>query len=147
MGIYIVDTQATVWFLTDKQRLGIEARKALNDPKSQIYISHLVFDEIRHKFERFKKGDRNKTIGLPPIICWLISKKSKNVKLKKQLSSEDIEKLKSKYPDLRKLQKVDMELCAIQLLLNERYPRTEVRIITSDNQIRKISINELRTCW
>lgn len=145
MAKYIIDTQALIWFLTNPKRLGPEAKKAFKDPKSEFYILTDVFDQIRHKFEKFKKDNiTNKAIKIPPIIIWLIAKKTKNVKIRK-LDHKLINKWVIKNSDLRQIKKDDIPFVVKQLVLKDKFPRTEVKIITCDNNIRKNKLT--RTCW
>lgn len=144
MAKYIVDTHTLVWFLSDGKRLGTEAKKALKDPKSEFYILTNVFEEVRRKFEKFKKDNNNKSaIKIPPIICWLIAKKSKNVKIcrldQSQISMVD------KKSEIGNINKDDIPFVVKYCILREKYPRTEIKIITCEDKIRKSNLT--RTCW
>lgn len=46
MGSFVVDTHALVWYLEGNLRLGTDARKALSDPSSVLYIPVIVLAEI-----------------------------------------------------------------------------------------------------
>jgi hypothetical protein len=145
MAKYVIDTHALIWFLSNPKRLGPEARKRLKDPNSEFYVLTDVFEEIRLKFEKFKTDNKGKNaIKIPPIICWLILKKSKNVKIR-NLPYGELSLLRSKEPVLNKVKKDDQPFVAKYFILKEKYPRTEVEIITVDDIMRHNDL--IKTCW
>jgi len=145
MAKYVIDTHALIWFLSNSKRLGPEARKRLKDPNSEFYVLTDVLQEIRRKFEKFKVDNKDKgAIKIPPIICWLILKKSKNVKIR-NLPYGELSLLRSKDAALNALKKDDQPFVAKYFILKQKYPGTEVEIITGDDIMRH---NELiKTCW
>jgi len=148
MAKYVIDTHALVWLLSNPVRLGHEARKAFRDEKSEFYIVNYVFEEIRRKYEKYKRDNINKgAIKIPPIICWVISKKCKNVRTYK-LSQGEIKNWSNKFKmssELKKISKDDWPIVIMYLILKQRYPRAEIKIISDDNYIR--SNSSVRTCW
>jgi hypothetical protein len=145
MAKYVIDSHALIWFLSDSKLLGPEAKKRLKDPNSEFYVLTDVLEEIRRKFEKFKVDNKDKgAIKIPPIICWLILKRSRNVKIRK-LSYGELGLLRSKDPALNRLNKDDRPFVAKYFILKQKYPRTEVEIITHDDNLRKTEI--IRTCW
>lgn len=46
--IYIVDTHALVFFITESERLGKQAAKILRDPKKTLVIPSIVLAEIKY---------------------------------------------------------------------------------------------------
>ena len=46
--IYVVDTQALIWFLERSARLGKTARQALVDPSSELVLPTIVLAETRY---------------------------------------------------------------------------------------------------
>ena len=145
MAKYVIDTHTLVWFLSDDKKLGPEARKALCDAKSQFYVLPYVFEEIRQKYEIFKKGTSAKqTIKLPPIICYLIADKCKNVMIYR-LDAAEINTRMTKIDELKRIKKDDLPFAIMYLILKEKHPNTEVKIITQDDLLRKHPL--MRTCW
>lgn len=45
MARYVVDTHALIWFLAKNQRLGENARRALNDPRSELILPAIALAE------------------------------------------------------------------------------------------------------
>lgn len=146
MAKYVIDTHALIWFLSNpNERLGTEARKRMKDPNSEFYVLTDIFEEIRRKFEKFKTDNKpKKAIKIPPIICWLILKKCKNVKIR-NLPHGELSLLKSKEPVLNNFNKDDQPFVAKYLILKQKYPRTEVEIITDDAIMRHNDL--IKTCW
>lgn len=145
MAKYVLDTHVLVRFLTNSRQLGVEAKKALKDPKSEFYVLKNVFEEIRYKFEKFKKDNNSKgAIKIPPIICWLIIKKAKNAKIC-NMNDKEVINLLEKNKILRQIKRDDQPFVAKYLKLKEKYPRTEVKVITEDDNMRKNAL--IRTCW
>lgn len=145
MAKYVIDTHALIWFLSNSKRLGPEARKRLKDPNSEFYVLTDVLQEIRRKFEKFKVDNKDKgAIKIPPIICWLILKKSKNVKIR-NLAYSELSLLRSKHPGLNRFNKDDQPFVAKYFILKQKYPRTEVEIITADDIMRHNDL--IKTCW
>jgi hypothetical protein len=145
MAKYVIDTHALVWFLSNPKLLGPEARKRLKDPNSEFYVLTDVLEEIRRKFEKFKADNKDKgAIKIPPIICWLILRKSKNVKIRK-LPYGELSLLRSKDSALNALKKDDQPFVAKYFILKQKYPRTEVEIITVDDIMRHNDL--IKTCW
>jgi len=137
MARYIIDTHILIKFLSDDSKLRPEQRKAFKESNSEFYVLTNVFEEIRYKFEKFKKDGVNLgSIKIPPIIVWSITKKCKNVRIKK-LENIQIGKWVKSKPDLRLIKKDDLPFVVLQLILQKEYPKTEVRIITNDDIIRK----------
>jgi len=145
MAKYVIDSHALIWFLSNSKLLGPEARKRLRDPNSEFYLLTDVLEEIRRKFEKFKVDNKNKgAIKIPPIVCWLILKKSKNVKIRK-LPSGELSVLRIKNPALNKFKKDDQSFAAKYFILKQKYPKTEVEIITKDDIMRHNDL--INTCW
>jgi PIN domain nuclease of toxin-antitoxin system len=137
MAKYIIDTHSLVWFLSEPSKLRIEQRKAFRDISAGYYIPTRVFEEIRYKFEKFKKDGKNKgAIKVPAIVAWRIAKKCNNIKIIR-LDDKEINKWVRKKPQLKQIKRDDLAFAVLQLVLQERYPRTEVRIISNDEIIRK----------
>lgn len=140
MAKYIIDTHVLIWFLSDSSKLKPEQRKTFKDVNSEFYILSRVFEEIRYKFERFKKINNDKgVIKIPPIIVWRITKKCKNVKIC-MLDDRLIDEWINKRPELKKIKIDDRPFVVMQLILQKKFPRTEIRIITNDDNIIKNSL-------
>ena len=45
---YVLDTHAIVWFLTNDRRLGLAARRVLEDGQSRLIVPAIVLAELRH---------------------------------------------------------------------------------------------------
>lgn len=45
--MYVLDTHALVWYLTDDRRLGAQAEAVLNDPDSTLIVPAIVLAEIK----------------------------------------------------------------------------------------------------
>lgn len=137
MAKYIIDTHALILFLSEEVKLKPEQRKALRELNSEYYVLTNVFKEIRNKFEKFKKDSINtRTIKIPPIIVWKIAKRCKNVIIKNLENAEVSGWIRIK-PELRKIKSDDLPFAVLQLILQKQYPKTEVRIITNDDILRK----------
>lgn len=137
MTKYIIDTHALVFFLSDETKLKPEQRKALKELNSEYYVLTKVFEEIRKKFEKFKKDNSNKgAIKIPPMIVWRIAKTCRNLIIKNLGNVQIVEWMKIK-PELRKIKLDDLPFVVLQLILQKEYPKTEVRIITNDDILRK----------
>lgn len=52
--IYVVDTHALIWYLSDDPRLGETVRANLENESSQVAISVIVLAEIKHLFAKRK---------------------------------------------------------------------------------------------
>jgi PIN domain nuclease of toxin-antitoxin system len=137
MAKYIIDTHALVLFLSGEATLKPEQRKALKEMNSEYYVLTNVFEEIRNKFEKFKKDGINiRTIKIPPIIVWKIAKRCKNVIIRNLENAEVSEWARIK-PELQKIKRDDLPFAVLQLILQKQYPKTEVRIITNDDILKK----------
>lgn len=137
MAKYIIDTHILVLFFSDESKLRPEQRKALKELNAEYYILTNVFEEIRWKFERFKKdGTSIHAIKIPPIMAWRIAKRCKNVIIRNLDNSEIIEWIKIR-PELQKIKSDDQPFVVLQLILQKEHPKTDVRIITNDDILRK----------
>lgn len=45
--MYVLDTHALIWYLTDDRRLGAQAEAVLNDPDSTLIVPAIVLAEIK----------------------------------------------------------------------------------------------------
>jgi hypothetical protein len=141
---YVIDTHTLVWFLTNSKLLGPEAKKRLKDPKSEFYVLTNVLEEIRRKFEKFKADNKEKgAIKIPPIVCWRILEKSKNVRIRRLADKESGGPVSKDL--LKKFKKDDQPFVQKYFILKKKYPRSEVEVITKDDILRKSDI--IRTCW
>ncbi len=52
MGHYVVDAHALIWFLTGSERLGPEARSAMSDPESALWLPIIALAEVCWLVER-----------------------------------------------------------------------------------------------
>ena len=137
MAKYIIDTHSLVWLLSESLRLKIEQRKAFRDIGAEFYIPVHVFEEIRFKFEKFKKDNKSQgSIKVPPIVAWRIVKKCSNVKIVR-LNNREIIEWSRKRPQINDIKIDDRAFVVLQLILQEKYPRTDVKIITLDGDIKK----------
>src|ERR1044072_8436391 len=49
---YVIDTHTLVWYLTDDRRLGVQARRVLEDDAANLIIPSIVLAEAKHIADR-----------------------------------------------------------------------------------------------
>lgn len=59
MTVYVLDTHALVWYLTNDRRLGLQAETVLNDPGARLIIPTIVLAEIK---DLARKGRLTQTL-------------------------------------------------------------------------------------
>lgn len=60
MTVYVLDTHALVWYLTNDRRLGLQAEAVLNDPGARLIIPTIVLAEIK---DLARKGRFTQTLA------------------------------------------------------------------------------------
>lgn len=49
---YVIDTHALVWYMTGDRRLGVQARRVLDDESARLIIPSIVLAEAKHIADR-----------------------------------------------------------------------------------------------
>ena len=128
--IYVLDTHALIWFLTNNSRLGKKASKVFDDLRAEIIVPLLVLAEIKFLFAK-----RRTKLGLNVVI--------QGIKKDTRFTIHPLD-LSVVEAAPEKLDIHDALICGTAIiyrdLLNE-----DVRLITADKEIIKSKVIE--TIW
>lgn len=75
--IYVLDTNALVFFLKDAPELGARARRILSDPRSRIVVPNYCFEELRLNL----RNTGRQPMRVPPMPALRLLAMCRNVRV------------------------------------------------------------------
>lgn len=148
-AIYVVDTQALVWFTKGLPRvMGLNAYVALTHPRARIVIPSYVLEEIQRKFEPRTKS--NKTIKIPPTALLRLLYQCSNVRILPRggaLLAREFRLQQKARKGSEVVSAQDIPIAAAVLTVRDYYDGPIV-LVTADGKLRRWSLaNGVPVVW